>query len=711
MVSYLTSLRACLHSTLLAGLSKIVILLPELSQTSNLTLLVHFRWILNRGHQYLQIVMDTSHQKSETDAVKFRNIGNDYYQKKDFPSALNNYNLSIMTAPHPKMSENNDAINCEAFNELSLGYGNRSAVLMQLKQYEKAICDIDIAIKVNGTKHMNYKLLERKVRCLIANNECKEANDILDALISDMECKGKDNPKPDENTRKNIYNLKKNCNQLHEPILEDDKTPKSDDMKSNSHINPSMSSEDLLFAYTNPATPELLHVHPTIPSFNKDLKLCYTPEKGRFVIAERDIRPGEVLGVEEACSYTLNTQDISKYKIFCYNCMKRCAAPLPCPQCNMIVFCSEPCRVEGWNKFHMNECQILPTILSLGFPASDNLMLALRIIMKTSYLDFKQLLYEIENRKILNSPLYNGFNKSGIYDSFNYESVYNLVRNVKERDPEYLIAICYWIFMVLKVLIESKQYYLDRAGTPFIPNNEDIVLVGSILLRHILSIYCNCFAVNETKINVLDGSIVTKKIGTGLFSAFSLFNHSCNPSVMNFTYGNVGVCLAIRFVPAGEEVCTKYGKMYCFEKDVEIRRAYLLRSYYFLCNCDPCMNNWQTDSSKPPELRPHEERIYRENDKTQNHENVSEENNAIISDRDLKLEDEMEDIFELDYDTAISLKNPNADLNEHIPTICKIIEFLERFAIKPDVVSVRAQISLVNCFRNQRPVFYFKRKI
>lgn len=368
-----------------------------------------------------------------------------------------------------------------------------------------------------------------------------------------------------------------------------------------------------------------------------------------------------------------------------------------------ITFCSEQCRLNGWNSFHKKECQILPTILSLGLPAVNNLVQGLRIISKTSYLDLKDKVNEIRNKNKNISPLCKGFNENGIYDSFSYEAAYNLVGNIKERDPEFMIVICCWVFMVIEILIDSEQYYVDREGKPFTPKDEDIVLIGSCLLHHILSIYCNCFGVNETKINVLDGSVTTEKIGVGLFNTLSLFNHSCNPSVMNFTYGNTGVCYAIKFVPAGDEVTTKYGKMFCFDENVESRRYYLSKSYFFNCNCEACMNNWHVDSKKCPKLRPHKERIYRVRDNVQINENFSDENND-------KLEDELEHIFELEYETEKCIESSKTGYNEFIPTLSKIIEFLDRFAIKPDVVNVRAQMNMVKCIRNKRPCYYFKRK-
>jgi len=51
------------------------------------------------------------------------------------------------------------------YEELALGYANRSAVLFQMKEYELCIRDITRAFNYSYPNNLMYKLFERKARC------------------------------------------------------------------------------------------------------------------------------------------------------------------------------------------------------------------------------------------------------------------------------------------------------------------------------------------------------------------------------------------------------------------------------------------------------------------------------------------------------------------------------------------------------------------
>ena len=53
----------------------------------------------------------------------------------------------------------------DIFQELALGYANRSAVLFQMKEYQLCIRDITRAFNYSYPNNLMYKLFERKARC------------------------------------------------------------------------------------------------------------------------------------------------------------------------------------------------------------------------------------------------------------------------------------------------------------------------------------------------------------------------------------------------------------------------------------------------------------------------------------------------------------------------------------------------------------------
>jgi hypothetical protein len=83
-----------------------------------------------------------------------REKGNKLYQAKKFPSAVHRYTKSAQFAPVGSES-------------LALAFANRSAVLFQMKEYAKCIEDIGYSLEAGYPEVSRYKLVERKIKCLI----------------------------------------------------------------------------------------------------------------------------------------------------------------------------------------------------------------------------------------------------------------------------------------------------------------------------------------------------------------------------------------------------------------------------------------------------------------------------------------------------------------------------------------------------------------
>jgi hypothetical protein len=94
--------------------------------------------------------------------------------------------------------------------------------------------------------------------------------------------------------------------------------------------------------------PKYLAPHPVIRNASDALKVMYTPERGRYVTASRDIDVGECLIHEEAFVNILKFEESLTH---CYNCHKDVFVnPLPCEKCAAVVFCSTECstKAESW---------------------------------------------------------------------------------------------------------------------------------------------------------------------------------------------------------------------------------------------------------------------------------------------------------------------------------------------------------------------------
>merc|ERR1712004_470336 len=86
-------------------------------------------------------------------------------------------------------------------------------------------------------------------------------------------------------------------------------------------------------------SPLLKSRHPQLPVFTSSVKLQSQPGRGRFLVAAKDISPGECIAEETSFASVLDAQ-------FCSTHCNLCAAPapqtVPCPTCAAAR--SPPCR-------------------------------------------------------------------------------------------------------------------------------------------------------------------------------------------------------------------------------------------------------------------------------------------------------------------------------------------------------------------------------
>lgn len=120
------------------------------------------------------------------------------------------------------------------------------------------------------------------------------------------------------------------------------------------------------------------------------IKFEYSNEDGRYAVAEKSIKAGEIIINERPhCSVLL--EDFTK--THCQNCFKRTVAPIACPTCSNVIFCSSNCLDVAMKSYHKIECGILSTFWKSG--ASITCYMALRIMSQKSESYFTNLREEI----------------------------------------------------------------------------------------------------------------------------------------------------------------------------------------------------------------------------------------------------------------------------------------------------------------------------
>ncbi|CAL4100071.1 unnamed protein product, partial [Meganyctiphanes norvegica] len=291
--------------------------------------------------------------KSEELADKLRTEGNQYFQEKTLEKAFKLYTRSIMSAPHPRITkylnkektntvENGQVLeehewdktisgqNISEYHALALGYANRSAVQFEMKHYGRCIVDIELAIKHGYPLEKREKLIERKFKCLVYLKRFEEACEFIKDSIKQLQNQS-------QSEKCNLIDVQR-LNKLVQYSQHNIQKCSSNNSCSGSDTNGNLMKK----SFSKDIFKDLGERNPVIPNLSNAVTMRYTADQGRFLVAQRNIQPGEMLVAEKAQSSSLLVQeDVLSSR--CTTCMTSCHNPIPCPNCNMNIFSSKVC--------------------------------------------------------------------------------------------------------------------------------------------------------------------------------------------------------------------------------------------------------------------------------------------------------------------------------------------------------------------------------
>lgn len=537
-----------------------------------------FRYLWSRPEAQQELVPPPGNnrisRKGASEAEKFRNEGNRLYREKKLDQALLAYNYSILAAPHPGLEGEAKEPQHE---DLPLAFANRSAVLYEMTRYKEALADAERALSLGYPPSKRHRLHERRAKCLQAMGKMEEAKAVLEDTLNALATMSLDN-KEATTVRKNITNLKTKCD-------------------SKQSMAPSSSSTlryQYIF-YTGPKRPpSVSHPRPDLPCLSDAISIQYTPIRGRHLVAARDIEPGEVLVQEDALTATVRLD--STLRSHCSTCLRRCPAPLPCPTCSLVVFCSEDCQRNGVQGFHGAECAALATLVSLQLdPAAA---LALRVLSSTTLPAISTKVSTILKEGSGSRPLLN--------TERDYQTLYHLEGHATARTESQLQETAAVACVLTRILFEScPSFSKDDVGQSIDITENDIMLVGGQLMRLILGLECNIHLTKEAEVGAsgLDKGR-GREVGWSVYAALSLINHSCVPNTLSSSHGKVKFLYSINVIPKGAEITDSYGERYVSHTRTE-RRTTLQQHYYFCCGCAACQADWPLykDLPEKPSLR------------------------------------------------------------------------------------------------------------
>ncbi|ODN03065.1 SET and MYND domain-containing protein 4 [Orchesella cincta] len=504
--------------------------------------------------------------KNRGRAMTLKNAGNKAFGSGENKLAFEWYTKCLALMPHEE--------------DAAIVYANRSAALFHLAQFSLAERDAELAFQFGYPPELHYKLYERLARCCMETGRTSLASKHLQKAIQCLsQAKGLDETKVGK-TRSALETLLKTC------------SGKSSSFSSGmDNISSSSSGGAKL--------PEVVGGRSKyLRACSKRLVLKSNEKKGRFVVANEPIRPGDVIAVEKAYVSVLLPQH---YHLQCFQCYSPLKAPIACKSCIYVSYCSTKCQKLAWKTHHQYECSILGALKHAGI--SVICFMALRILTQA---DPKQVLkwYDLIAPKKRELSTNEDFNSSGTQpDKLNgsvdisteeyktdHTAIFQLVTHLDRRSAESDFHQVLMAAYLLNILKNTAYFGKVMEGTNMSAGEAELKI--SLVLHRCLQFLQ--FNTHETSgwapDLVKDNSV---GLGGALFPTLAMFNHSCNPAIVRYFINDTVVVRTVRTIRPGEEVTENYGPCFITHGKSE-RKATLWEQFWFECECVACTQDWST---------------------------------------------------------------------------------------------------------------------
>ncbi|RLU24101.1 hypothetical protein DMN91_004310 [Ooceraea biroi] len=529
--------------------------------------------------------------KSAKESEKLREEGNKVFVKGAFNNitcvdALKLYAKAVAFAPYPS-------------EQLALAYANRSAVLFQLGLHTECIQDIDRALALNYPDNLRAKLYIRKTECLIILGN-RSVEDVLEEARHWLD-KMSLNDSSREKLRTKVQVLRR-------------KTLQTESSTQNIRVQRRTGS-----AENEAPLPTIASCNNEVPCASDAVAIKYDKRYGRHVVATRNIRPGEVVAVEQPYSLILKQHNMQTH---CSNCLRVSWANIPCNHCTYAMYCSEECRYTEWKKCHDVECTVFPPLLEYDFYNIDFFSIRLAVLA----------LREAGGMQELKTMLKKIDECDGI-DKFIF--------------PSFYISLFYFIIFFDTTRMIFVIHHCSRS------TNKGFFSGWKVAQRQ--------FGEEQDLDNV--------ERGLAAMPFYSLLNHSCSPNVLRHSRPKHIVLYAMYPIRKGEQLLDNYGQHYAILSRAE-RQQKLLKQYYFTCDCTPCQENWPFHH----ELQSVKTLVKKEEDRAKIYEALRKFNTYV----DLAKNDDIQDKSYIIEDLVKMVQV----LHDHAPMPCEemsnVIETLKR---------------------------------
>lgn len=298
--------------------------------------------------------------------------------------------------------------------------------------------------------------------------------------------------------------------------------------------------------------------NPKFPSLSKFISIKQNEEFGRHILAETDLKPGQMVTVAKPFAAAVNRRT----KPYCLTCFEVEKDFISCDRCSNVMFCSLKCKTN--NLTHEYECGT--NYHDYDF-TDDRIEIkcAIQMVLEAlvTFDGNVDKLYQFMENLIVETD---GFRLQQHPENVNDKLLhFRFTMNLLTSQTDDILTNVQKAYDIIMELPKVKNLFSNDYGQSFLLH----------LLAHNLAILTRNAFVTE-----LENTIVLM-----IFSTFSIFNHSCSPNVVYFLKGNTIVGITGRYIQAGEQMCISYKRM---DDKNRKQRKHELSAWKFKCKCERC---------------------------------------------------------------------------------------------------------------------------
>ncbi|XP_047470256.1 SET and MYND domain-containing protein 4-like [Penaeus chinensis] len=545
-------------------------------------------WRMPAAHEYLSPPL-VAPMKSEVEADRLRNEGNVNFMKKRLDYSMQLFNESICAAPHPPLRKEDGF--CEVAKEGETPV-NHSLMKDEKTPEQPEPAEIEpIVLPATGESGSDQSPLAEEKG--IPREQQKER-------LKEMASDNTENPKSQATEPYlalargygNRSAVLFHCGRYHESIRDMERALRYSQEESfkkkllarKVQCLEAIQEGSVREVVKKPSIPPKLEsCNPAHPSLSKCVRVENSSAKGRHLVAERDIRPGELLMVEEGHWDTLSADYRSTHCAFCFSF---CLAPVPCPSCRLVIFCGEDCRARALAEFHARECPVLPSLMALDL--DPPVLLAARIVLKTSYATLKEVMPRLL-REMDEEKRGGGGGEEGVFDPSDFRNLILCDSRKMKPKPEHYLVYCTSSLMLTKLLEESGRFFVDRDDQALQPSQDDLRMTGMTIFLVTMTAFTLSNSIPYLE-RLHGGASLGVRFSSGIWPTVCLAQKSCCPSVTMYMCGSALVMRSIVPIPAGRGITT-LGTFH-FSKIPPAERREANAGAGIQCSCVACLEDW-----------------------------------------------------------------------------------------------------------------------